>query len=237
MQDLHIIEIAVSTVMFMLTLLICYAIWHVLFGKRMPLPDHTKSKANPGKDCPLNKIMGYDFIQVKTIEPSVENDEPAGNTASKQTAEQDGPALYAVADTEPYNIFNEPDSETEPDPVPEKQDVLNLTDDDMDVITKEPWEQAMDIDELERMAKFYASQPFPPLDTDDREEENFTEQEMEHEAEFDQYRDDFYDSLDNMTQTDEDREALLDLDKELDESEGSDIEEDESPEENDIPEI
>lgn len=235
-------ELGISALLFILTLLICYVIWRILFGKRLPVKDKETSVAKNKHDaeCPLNEIMGYDFIQVKNIKQEAENNiPPVPNAAEPQPEDV---VLYATSRREEYN------GELEGESVEEisEEDILNVTSEDIEMMANEPWDTMMPVEQQQMMANYFNTN-FPYEDGDDDDADSSVI-DMEHEAEFDRYREDSYLKLEEAFRVEDDeKNDLLNLVNELESSEGGDIDDSESAEnyesdtgqieDDDIPEI
>lgn len=235
MQNLPLLELCIVTLLFIVTLIISYAVWYILFGHRMPL----KEKKEPNRDnkqqddCPLNQIMGYDFIQVKNIRQTSDYTE-SERTPIPQIHEYQPAALYAT--TNKQNIESEEENEIVQD------NILDISNEDIEALANEPWEPGLSIEQQQMMANYYSSN-IPYEESLDECESESEEREMEYEAEFDRYREEIYAKLEEAFQiNDDERNALRALDEELESSLGSDIQnDDEAPVEiiieTDIPEI
>lgn len=146
MEKLPLPELGIVLVLFLVTLLICYCIWYILFGKRFPLKEK-KKEVKKVDSCTLNEIMGYDFIQIKNVKPSVEKN-PSAPEKEEKAEEKTSPALYATTSTSQHNDETEDtdnlahsdehkpqESQEEKPPV-----IIDFTDDDYENIAKLDWE-------------------------------------------------------------------------------------------------
>lgn len=145
MEKLPLPELGTVLILFLLTLIICYCIWYILFGKRFPLKERKKTVKKVDK-CTLNEIMGYDFIQIKNVKSSAQRQAPVPE--KEETKEKDAhPALYATTSISQHNEETEDADnavhETEKKPQEEPKEtppaILDFTDDDLDYIAERGW--------------------------------------------------------------------------------------------------
>ena len=135
-------ELGVTTLLFLFTLLVCYCIWYVLLGKRFPLKDK-KTIVKKIEGCTLNDIMGYDFIQIKNIKQTPE-EKPHVPEKEINPNDNTQPALYATTGKNEHNenldYSNDDSHEELPEPEQNPPAVLNITDDDVEELANQDWD-------------------------------------------------------------------------------------------------
>lgn len=210
-------ELGAAALLFVITLSMSYIIWHLLFGKRLPLKER-KEKTERTSPLSLNEIMGYDFIQVKNFNQNGGN-EPAIPVPTN-TVTSDGPGLYATSNDKPDTTYDDSFGEDVPEggtvndktEDPTEWNTVDISEEDMQKICDSASEPGMPADELELMSKYYNN--YLPMEEPLSSSEGYnpTEQDMEHEAEMDKYREEMYNRYMDSCATDEsDRAALLEL--------------------------
>ena len=133
-----ILKFSVILAFVLATLAVSYAVYHISMRDSDDTSDkRPEEKAKPVKDlkCELNEIMGYDFIQIKTLNkrPSV----PQATIEELESELMPSPsALFAAGGKS--KVFDED--------IPE-DDMLNLTDDDLEEIAAMPFSNDLVFDE------------------------------------------------------------------------------------------
>ena len=210
-EKLPLPELGIVLVLFLVTLLICYCIWYILFGKRFPLKEK-KKEVRKVDNCTLNEIMGYDFIQIKNVKPSVEKN-PSAPEKEEKAEEKTSPALYATTSTSQHNDETEDadnlahsdeqkpqESQEEKPPV-----VIDFTDDDYENIAKLDWEDwAVNENDEDTSNNIYFDEDEDSKQDDDPP----TDDSVEQERAFSEYINQTYDLFMACSVNEEDEKAL-----------------------------
>lgn len=192
MQHLTLPELVIVFLLFLVTLLICYCIWYLLFGKKLPLKDN-KSREKKIENCTLNEIMGYEFIQIKNIKQTTKK-EIAVIEEDNTTEDSTTPVLYATSNNNDYNEIqdwsgeNNQSSDTEL--AQSQPPFVNISDEDFDEIADQPWDN-ISPEDFEETIQGYQN----IYDNDDTQSENLlTDEQTEQEQTFEEYQNQMYEA-------------------------------------------
>lgn len=199
--------IAIIMFFVILTISMCRAVLRATHGQsnKQENTDLSQSrKKKKGEECELNAIMGYDFIQIKTINKE-ESSRKDNVTDEPQSISQQN--LYATGKADD-NCMNEVEEDTV------KDNALYISSDDLEQMLNAPWPESsapgfheMLADHLYDKYAEFEDNDQKPKETEDQDYEPEDEKAMR------EYTDSIYDIMASMKMSEEDRNALDEINK------------------------